>query len=66
MGVYCKGEGIVDKSLLFEKLDRIISLLEIAGKQPSLLVRILNGAAMGAGIIGIISAIDVVKSWLGG
>jgi len=56
----------MDNSLLFEKLDRIISLLEVVGKQPSLLVRILNGAATGAGIIGIISAVDVVKSWLGG
>ena len=56
----------MDENTLFEKLDKIISLLEIAGKQPSLFMRVLNGAATGAGILGLLSAADVIKSWLGG
>jgi len=56
----------VDDKALFERLDKIIFLLENAVRQPSLLVRIINGAAIGAGILGILSAVDVIKSWLGG
>ena len=52
----------IDGKALFERLDKIILLLEDAAKQPSLLVRIANGAAMGAGILGILSAVDVIKS----
>jgi hypothetical protein len=51
---------------LFERLDRIISLLEEAVKQPKLAIRIANGAATGAGIMSIISVIDIIKAWLGG
>jgi len=56
----------MDDKALFERLDRIILLLETAAKQPSLLARLFNGIAMGAGILGILSAVDVIKSWLGG
>ena len=56
----------MDNKALFERLDRIIVLLETASKQPSLLVRIAAGAATGVGILGILSAVDVIKSWLGG
>jgi len=56
----------MDNKALFERLDKIIVLLEVAAKQPSLLVRLFNGIAMGAGILGILSAVDVIKSWLGG
>jgi hypothetical protein len=56
---------IVEKSLL-ERLDKIISLLEAANKQPSILVKIGNGAATGAGILGLISVVDIIKTWLGG
>jgi len=56
----------MDNKALFERLDRIILLLETAAKQPSLLVRVAAGAATGVGILGILSAVDVVKSWLGG
>ena len=51
---------------LFLRLDRIIELLEVAGKEPPLGRRMVNGFATGAGILGIISIIDIVKSWLGG
>ena len=57
--------SIVEKSLL-ERLDKIISLLEVANKQPSILVKIGNGAATGAGILGLISVVDIIKTWLGG
>ena len=50
---------------LFERFDRIIALLEATTRQPSLLVRIAAGAATGVGILGILSAVDVIKTWLG-
>ena len=56
----------MNENALFERLDKIISLLETAGKKPSIIVRVLNGLATGAGILGILSAIDIIKSWLGG
>jgi hypothetical protein len=56
----------MDEKLLLERLDKIISLLEISNKQPSILVRVGNGAATGAGILGLISVIDIIKTWSGG
>ena len=56
----------MEDKALFERLDKIIVLLETAAQQPSLLVRIAAGAATGVGILGILSAVDVIKSWLGG
>jgi len=56
----------MDEELVLERLDKIISLLEVASKQPSILVRIGNGVATGAGILGLISVIDIIKAWLGG
>jgi len=56
----------MDDKALFERLDKIVFLLEALAKQPSLLARITSGAAIGAGILGILSAVDVIKSWLGG
>ena len=56
----------MDETALLERLDRIISLLERAGKQPSLLLRVLNGVSTGAGILGILSIVDILKTWLGG
>ena len=55
----------MDEKALFERLDNIIVLLKDAGKQPSLLVRVLNGVATGAGILGLLSVVDIIKSWLG-
>ena len=55
----------MNEKLLFERLDRIIVLLEDATKQPPLFIRILNGVAIGAGILGIISIVDIIKTWLG-
>jgi hypothetical protein len=55
----------MDEKSILERLDKIISLLEVANKQPSVLVRIGNGVATGAGILGLISIIDIIKTWLG-
>ncbi|GHV76359.1 hypothetical protein AGMMS49942_11800 [Spirochaetia bacterium] len=49
-----------------ERLDKIIDLLESIAKPPSPTSRILVGAATGVGILGILSVIDVIKTWLGG
>jgi hypothetical protein len=57
---------VIEERALFERLDRIIMLLEISVKRPSLIKRITDGAATGIGILGIITVIDVIKSWLGG
>jgi hypothetical protein len=56
----------MDEKALFEKLDKIIVLLEVSVKEPNLLSKIANGAATGIGILGILSAIDIIRSWLGG
>ena len=56
----------MDEKALFERLDKIVSLLEKSVEEPSLLVKIGNGAATGAGILGILSVIDIIKTWLGG
>ena len=55
----------MDEKALFEKLDRIILLLEQSNKEPSLLKRVLDGSATGIGILGILSAIDIIRTWIG-
>ena len=54
----------VNEDALFQRLDKVIVLLEDAGKQPSLLVRVVNGIAVGVGILGILSAVDIIRIWL--
>ena len=60
------GATAMDESALFGRLDEIISLLREAGKPPSLISKILSGLATGDGILGILSAADVIRTWLGG
>ena len=55
----------MDEKALFEKLDRIILLLEQSNKEPSLFKRVLDGSATGIGILGILSAIDIIRTWIG-
>jgi hypothetical protein len=55
----------MDEKALLDRLDKIISLLEDVNRQPSLLIRVGNGIAMGVGIMGIISIIDIIRQWLG-
>jgi len=54
----------MDEKALFERLDRIILLLEKAGREPSLGVRITNGIATGVGIMSILAVIDIIRSWI--
>ena len=56
----------MDEKALFEKLDRIILLLEQSNKEPSLAIRIANGIATGVGIMSILAVIDIIRSWIGG
>jgi len=58
--------GGMEDRVLVERLDRIIILLEHIAQQPTMRIRIINGAATGAGILGILSAIDIIKTWFGG
>jgi len=56
----------MDEKALFQRLDRIIFLMEETGKQPSIFVRILNWAALIITTLGAITVIDVFKNWFGG
>jgi hypothetical protein len=57
---------MINERALFERMDRIIVLLESAARRPSLGMRIMNGLATGIGILGIFSIVDIIKTWLGG
>ncbi|MDR2971018.1 MAG: hypothetical protein LBU83_03720 [Bacteroidales bacterium] len=48
---------------LRESVDKI---LEIMQKPKKLIVRILDGVAMGIGILSVLSAIDIIRQWIGG
>jgi hypothetical protein len=56
----------VDEKALFQRLDKIIYLMEEAGKQPPIVVRVLNLAATIVGILGAIAVMDVFRNWFGG
>ena len=54
----------MDEKALFERLDRIIELLEKFVKKPTIVERVFNGLATGAGILGILSAVEIIRSWI--
>jgi len=56
----------MDEKALFERLDRIIALLEKAGKEPPIFKRITDGLATGVGILGILTIIEIIRSWITG
>jgi len=56
----------MDEKTLFERLDRIIAILQDIAKPAPLALRIVNGMATGAGILGVLSAIELLPSWIGG
>ena len=56
----------MDEKTLFERLDRIIVILQDIAKPAPLILRIANGAATGVGILGVLSAIELIRSWIGG
>ena len=47
-----------------EQLGKIIALLEVISKPQPLTHRIINAIATGAGILGILGAIEVIRSWM--
>ena len=49
-----------------ERLDKIIALLEAVSKPQPLAHQIANGIATGAGILGILGAIEIIRSWMFG
>jgi len=61
----------MDENALFGRLDgiserlrRIASLLEVAGRKPPLHERIMNIAASAVTIMGILSAAEIIRTWL--
>ena len=49
-----------------ERLDKMIALLEVISKPQPLAHKIVNGIATGAGILGILGAIEIIRSWTAG
>ena len=58
--------GNTDWKEIAERLDVIIELLKKISKPTSTGRRIVDSIATEAGILGVISAVDVIKAWLGG
>jgi hypothetical protein len=56
----------MDEKTLFERLDRIIAILQDMAKPPPLALRIVNGIAIGAGILSILTVVELLRSWIGG
>ena len=66
----------MNEKTLFERLDRIIAIqqntdrivaiLQNLAKPPPLYQRIINGAAVGAGILSILTVVELLRSWIGG
>jgi hypothetical protein len=46
------------------RLDKILALLEVISKPQPFAHKIMNGLATGAGILGILGAIEVLRTWL--
>jgi hypothetical protein len=46
------------------QLEKIIALLEVISKPQPFVHRIINGIATGAGILGILGAIEVIRTWM--
>jgi hypothetical protein len=46
------------------RLDKMIALLEVISRPQPVAHRIVNGLATGAGILGILGAIEVIRSWM--
>jgi hypothetical protein len=46
------------------RLDKMIALLEVISKPQPLAHKIVNGLATGAGILGILGAIEIIRSWM--
>jgi hypothetical protein len=51
---------------IIKRFDEVINLLKDSSQPLSIARRIVDGLATGIGILGVISIIDIIKSWLGG
>jgi hypothetical protein len=47
-------------------VDRMVTLLERMARPPSLAAKMINGIATGAGILSILSIVELIRQWLGG
>ena len=56
----------VDEKALFERLDKIIDLLDVGLKPVSKVERVIAWIAAVIGIMGILAIVDIIISWLGG
>ena len=56
----------VAENEITKRLDEIINLLKQNSRPVPVARRILDGVATGIGILGIISIIDIIKTWIGG
>ena len=56
----------MDGKEITERLDKIITLLEVISKPQPFAHKIVNGIATGAGILGILGAIEIIRSWMFG
>jgi hypothetical protein len=56
----------MDEKTILERLDRIIAILQDMAKPPPLAIRIVNGIAIGAGILSILTVVELLRSWTGG
>jgi len=56
----------VDEKGLFERLDKIIALLDTGLKPASKAERIVGWVATAVAIMGLLAIIDIVISWIGG
>ena len=56
----------MDEKPILERLDRIIVILQDIAKPAPLFYRLSNGLAIGAGILSILTVVELIRSWLGG
>ena len=55
-----------DRELLRHISGTLDEMLAILSKQPSRIMRVLEMVAIGAGILGILGTVEIVKGWLRG
>ena len=48
---------------LKHSVDKILGIME---KPPKMIARVLEGVALGVGILSVVGIIDIIRSWLGG
>jgi hypothetical protein len=48
---------------LRESVDKILGIME---KPKKMIARVLEGVALGVGILSVLSVIDIIRSWFGG